>query len=239
MRANGYIIHLTRATQRMPQVEWIQKNSPVSLQVVEAVDGNVLTKAQLGAYTAKIHKPYYPFKLNAGEIGAFHSHRECWRRIAEGQYDAGLILEDDLEFDPYQFNRAINLVLSTATPDSYVRFPIRKREAFKYKFNPEKDIFIYRPQVIGLGAVGQIVGKNAAKRLMEATEVFDRPIDTFLQMRWVHRVDVISIWPTTIREVSAHLGGSLIQQKTHLTSKMMREIERIIYRYKNRKYTLR
>ncbi len=237
MRANGYIIHLTRATQRMPQVEWIQKNCSLSLDVIDAVDGRTLNHAQLAAYKENIHKPYYPFTLSHAEIAAFHSHRECWRRIAEGEYEAGLILEDDLEFDPAQFTRAVNLVLSVATVDSYVRFPIQEREVFKYKFNPEKDIFIYRPKVIGLGAVGQIVGKNAAKHLLEATEVFDRPVDTFLQMRWVHRVDVISIWPSTIREVSAHLGGSLIQKKTHFISKVSRELERFIYRYRNRKYS--
>lgn len=237
MRANGYIIHLTRATQRMPQVEWIKKNCPLSLEVFEAVDARTLNNAQLAAYKVNINKPYYPFMLSHGEIAAFHSHRECWRKIAESEYEAGLILEDDLEFDPAQFTRVVNLVLSVATEDSYVRFPIRAREVFKYKFNPEKDIFIYRPQVIGLGAVGQIVGRKAAKRLLKATEVFDRPVDTFLQMRWTHRVDVISIWPSTIREVSAQLGGSLIQKKTNFLPRITRTINRFIYRYMNWKYS--
>ncbi|MEY4379390.1 MAG: hypothetical protein RLZ85_1271 [Verrucomicrobiota bacterium] len=227
---HGFIIHLRRAARRQPQVAWIQQHSPCRVSVVDATDGAELTPAQRESYVAGIHQPAYPFALRPGELGAFHSHRECWRRIVAGGHRAGLILEDDLEFDPPVFARAVSLAAEHGGDDCYVRFPLRQREVSSAAVARDAELTLIRPDVIALGAVGQLVGREAARRLLAATERFDRPVDTFLQMRWIHGVEVLSVWPSTLREISADLGGSLIQQRTPLIAKLRREFDRYRYR---------
>lgn len=228
---HGYIIHLRKATLRTPQVEWISAHAPCPVTVIDAVDGSALGQNQRDAYRQGLHEPRYPFELRPGEHGAFHSHRACWRMIVEGEARAGLILEDDLDFVPDVFARAVQLAMSCGIEDAYVRFPLRQREAAATAIATDGDLKLIRPEVIALGAVGQVVGKEAARRLLTATEKFDRPVDTFLQMRWVHGVRVLSVWPSSLREVSVNLGGSLIQKRTpQWGAKLSREWKRFWYR---------
>lgn len=227
---HGFVIHLRRAVQRQAQVEWIRRHAPCAVSVVDATDGAELTAAQREACVSGLHRPSYPFALRPGEVGAFHSHRECWRRIVAGGHRAGLILEDDLEFDPPVFERAAGLAASHDLENSYVRFPLRRRESSSQVIARDSELALIRPDVIALGAVGQLVGREAARRLLTATERFDRPVDTFLQMRWIHGVKVLSVWPSTLREISADLGGSLIQQRTPIIAKLRREFDRYRYR---------
>ena len=234
---HGFIIHLKRAIRRQPQVAWIQAHLPFGSSVVDATDGAQLTEAQRDSYVTGLHQPAYPFGLRPGELGAFHSHRECWQRIVSGGHRAGLILEDDLEFEPSVFARAIRLAEAHAGEDAYVRFALRRRESSAGVLATDGEIALIRPDVVALGAVGQLVGREAARRLLAATERFDRPIDTFLQMRWVHGVNVLSVWPSSLKEISADLGGSLIQQRTPILTKLRREFARMWYRSAVAKYS--
>lgn len=228
---HGYVIHLRKATLRDPQVEWISAHAPCPFTVIDAVDGSALSQNEREAYLRDLHEPGYPFELRLGELGAFHSHRACWKMIVEGGCRAGLILEDDLEFNPAVFSRAVELAMSCEIEDAYVRFPIRRRETAPSSVAADGELALIRPDVVALGAVGQVVGRNAARRLLAATEHFDRPIDTFLQMRWIHGVRVLSVWPSSLREVSVNLGGSLIQKKTpQWGAKLSREWKRFWYR---------
>jgi GR25 family glycosyltransferase involved in LPS biosynthesis len=228
---HGYVIHLRKATRRGPQVEWIAAHAPCPVTVIDAVDGSALDQNQLDACRQDLHEPHYPFELRPGEYGAFHSHRACWKMIVEGDARAGLILEDDLDFAPEIFARAVRLAMSCGIEDAYVRFPLRRRETASAPIATDGDLRLISPEVIALGAVGQVVGKEAARRLLAVTEKFDRPVDTFLQMRWVHGVRVLSVWPSSLKEVSAGLGGSLIQAKTpQWRAKIAREWKRFCYR---------
>ena len=94
------------------------------------------------------------------------------------------------------------------------------------------NISIFEPTVIGLGTQAQIVTYDAARRLLEKTEQFDRPIDVYLQLRWKHGVRVLTLWPNGVRERSSSLGGSLIGKETSNGDKLRRELLRPLYRAK-------
>ena len=79
--------------------------------------------------------------------------------------------------------------------------------------------------------VAQIVTFDAAKRLLERTTRFDRPVDTYLQLRWQHGVRILTLWPNGVREISSRLGGSLIQEKSN-GDRLRRELLRPLYRAK-------
>ena len=85
--------------------------------------------------------------------------------------------------------------------------------------------------------VAQIVTYDAARRLLERTERFDRPVDAYLQLRWKHGVRVLTLWPNGVREISSILGGSMIQEKS-TGDRIRREILRPLYRAKLGTYAL-
>lgn len=239
MNIKAFIIHLTRATDRKPQVDKLIHELPVKTEVIDAVDSRTLTDAEIGrVYKHKLHAPRYPFELSKNEIACFLSHRKAWQAIVDQQLDAGFVTEDDIELTDV-FNAAFHAVSNHFEPGSFVRFTFRDdrengREVFR---NNEVRIII--PNPIGLGMVAQLVSFDAAKKLLAITEQFDRPVDTTIQMRWVTDLQPLAVIPGGVKEISAQLGGTTIQHKKSLSDKLKREIMRPIYRMRVRGFSSR
>jgi hypothetical protein len=51
-------------------------------------------------------------------------------------------------------------------------------------------------------------------------------------MSWLHGVNIYTVSPAGVSENDMRLGGSSIQQKVSLLSKLSREFQRFIYRFK-------
>lgn len=227
MRMRSFIIHLTRATSRAANVGRLLELLPQA-EVIEAVDSkdpDFQVTGQMGGLP--LHHPPYPFALSQAEIACFMSHRACWKRIAEGDADFALIAEDDMTVDPVPFAAALDLATRYATPDSFIRLPAKDRERSAGAIARQGGAAIFLPKTIGLQAVCQIVGRNAATRLLAASESFDRPVDTTLQMHWVTGQPIHTVHPSGISEMGA---PSTIQNKTRPGDLLMREMRRASYR---------
>jgi glycosyl transferase family 25 len=88
-----------------------------------------------------------------------------------------------------------------------------------------------RPDTPPLRAIAQIVSLDAAKRLLDRTLPFDRPIDTLMQMTWVTGQPVLVASPSPVRDVSRETGGSTVQRKSmSLAERLRHEAMRPIYR---------
>jgi glycosyl transferase family 25 len=232
MKIKGLIIHLQRARERLPQVQKIMSECPFPCEVVHAIDGATMDEGFKTGYQVNLLSPVYPFQLRPSEVAAFHSHRKCWQKILDDKLDGGLVLEDDVEFNSESFKRVLDLATRSSGKNDYIRIPHRNNEKIREVLHEEGDLKIFRAKEVALGAQAQLVTAGAARSLLELTKCFDRPIDTYIQMRWQHGVRVLSIQRSFIREISADLGGSTIQKKTPLLYKLRREINRFIYRRK-------
>jgi GR25 family glycosyltransferase involved in LPS biosynthesis len=84
--------------------------------------------------------------------------------------------------------------------------------------------------------VAQLVSREAAIRLLKASERVDRPVDVLLQMAWATAVVPKSVVPSGIREISSCLGGSTLTQDRTWLSKCRHEILRPIYRTRIARY---
>ncbi|MDH7784649.1 GR25 family glycosyltransferase involved in LPS biosynthesis [Ochrobactrum sp. 19YEA23] len=227
----AFIIHLKRASDRQPQVAQLIESLPMRADVVDAIDGRVLDEDTIQrVYRRSVHKPRYPFPLSTNEVACFLSHRKAWQAIVDQKIDAGLVLEDDVELTP-EFAAAFQAALQLVDHDSFIRFPFRERETGREVLNID-GVRVILPVPVGLGMVAQLVGREAARRLLAATETFDRPVDTTAQMNWVTGLKPLSVLPGGVREVSVRLGGSTIQKSRSLPDKLKREILRPLYRWK-------
>ena len=220
----SFIIHMSSATARRSNVDRLLTDLP-DAQVIEAATGQ-------GVQTApgNLHVPNYPFAMGNGEIGCTLSHRKCWQHIVDSGADYALIAEDDLHIDPIVWPSVMALIAAHMTPDHFIRLPAKAREIAAQDIARDGLARFFLPKVVGLQTVCQVVGRNAAQRLLDATQTLDRPVDTFLQMHWVHGQTIHTILPNGVAELTADLGGSTIQKKTRTSGKLMREIRRFNYR---------
>lgn len=229
------VIHLDRAIERESQVEAICLASPFPTEVISAIDARAsdgTSHEAWGRYQEVLLVPRYPYALRDSEVACFRSHRKCWAMIVEKGLDAALIIEDDVEIAPEVFADAVAIVVPALSRGDFVRFPYKRREDEGQVITRKGEIVLRRPREVALGMQAQIVTQDAARKLLHATQSFDRPVDCLLQMPWEHGARVLSVWPSGIREKSGELGGSTIGHKTSGMAKIKREIQRPLYRYR-------
>jgi GR25 family glycosyltransferase involved in LPS biosynthesis len=209
---HAFVISLRGSTCRGEQVDRLIRDSPIPCARWDATDGRKLTAEQIAkVHCPSLHSPGYPFDLKPGEIGCFLSHRSIWRHMVDHAIDA-LILEDDVDFLP-GFPTAFDMVAESTPPGSYVQFQTRDLNCEYEPLRSRGDQKLVRPSIIPLRTTAQWVTLDAAKKLLDMTDKIDRPIDTFLQMRWLHGVDILTVTPPPVREISQALGGSVINAK--------------------------
>lgn len=228
MNARAIVIHLPRATGRRQQVERLRSELPLPVRVLAAVDGRTLSAADLGRVVVPgLHRPRYPFALSAAEVACFMSHRAAWRASIDDGLDAGLVIEDDAAVASPAFHEVLAAALAGLRSDEFVRFPHRERQEDGPVVRRDEAATFVEPRLPALGMVVQLVGREAARRLLDASRAFDRPVDSFVQMHWLHAARILTVRPIVVREIGGELGGSVIHApRAGLAHKLAREIGR-------------
>ena len=233
MNTVAYIIHLKRSMARRENVTKTRARCPVSTFIHPATDGNALDKSQISnAYTQSIHEPEYPFPLRNGEVGLFLSHRSCWKRILDEGVDAALILEDDTELTA-SFDASFEIAIDHIVELGLIQFQVRKIRGMTRVVSSSgasDDRRILEPLVVPLRTNAQLVSRTAAEKLLNSSDLFDRPVDTFLQLRNVTGQRVYSMQPSGVVENSSLTGGSTIHNQDRKIGWIAREIKRLTYR---------
>jgi glycosyl transferase family 25 len=205
----------------------------IESEVVAAVDGAHLTPQEVDqAYARRRFRPHYPFPLTRTEVGVFLSHRAAWRRIVDEALDFAFIFEDDAQIDPAAFAALVEFVTLERRAWDYVLLPAQPiRNGTPIASRGRGGLSLLRPDTPPLRAIAQIVSLAAAKRLLERTLPFDRPIDTLMQMTWVTGQPLLVASPSPVRDVSRETGGSTVQRKSMgFLDRLHHEAMRPIYR---------
>ncbi len=227
----AFILHLERAISRGPNVRSLVASLPIESEVVPAVDGARLSPQELDqAYARRRFRPNYPFPLTRTEVGVFLSHRAAWRRIVDDALDFAFIFEDDAQIDGNAFAALVEFLTAERSAWGYVLLPatpIRSGTPVARR----DGLALMRPDAPPLRAIAQVVSLAAAKRLLDRTLPFDRPVDTLLQMTWVTGQPLLVALPSPVRDVSRETGGSTVQRKSMgLAERLRHEAMRPIYR---------
>ncbi|PCJ08721.1 MAG: glycosyl transferase family 25 [Rhodobacteraceae bacterium] len=235
MKIKPFVIHLARATQRRAQVQQLLNRLGPDSQIVDAVDGAALSKAELAAaYQPNLHAPRYPFALRPGEIGCFLSHRNVWETFLASDAEAALILEDDVELNE-DFDAALWLAQRHVDEIGYIQLQTRTCDGDV--IDRQGGYALIRPQITPLRTSGQLVSRIAAKQLLDATDPFDRPVDTFLQMHWYTGLHLGVVTPACLIDRTAETGGSTIGVSKPLLEKLQREWKRTSYRARVKRHS--
>ncbi|QYX56242.1 glycosyltransferase family 25 protein [Roseovarius sp. SCSIO 43702] len=232
MEICAFILHLTRASARRENAQSLRDTCGLPAEIWPAVDGAAMSATELEARVdAGLFTPTYPFSLRTGEIGCFLSHRQIWAEIVRRDLDAALILEDDAGLDPVLFDRALDLARVHVSALGYIQFQTRPPRSNARLIDTNDPCQLLLPVVGGLRTTAQIVHHEAARRLLETSSRFDRPVDTFVQSHWQTGIRPAMILPSGISEIADRLDGSTIQGTgKSLAEKASREVKRGLYR---------
>ncbi len=230
----SFIIHLQRSSGREAQVKDLISKSPFETEIVDAVDGAKLSQAEIDACFSEkpLLQPVYPFGLNAGEIGCFLSHMRAWQKIVDQDLTAGLVFEDDVQIDTEIFAAALGAAKAWSPDYGFIQFQVRKVAPDNPELGQIGSNKLVRPVPTLLRCSAQLVNNATAKKLLELTARFDRPVDTLLQMHWITGVQPVCVVPSGVTDRTQETGGSTLSLKRPMHVKILREIMRFSYRRK-------
>lgn len=177
-----YFINLDRHSLRREFME--RQLAPASKtfeirrqRAVEALDVN---KKTIPINYDPYGKNAYVRSLTCFEVALFENHRSIWREIRDSEDEGAIILEDDIVLCSGFLKRVVDIA------DCLNVYPIIKLDGFydlNSIFGPEEDFGnnVFR-RILHLTAssAAYMVSKNFARHLLESTNDYCCPIDTFL-----------------------------------------------------------
>lgn len=109
-----FMINLERRPERRAKMNQSFDALGLDVEYVPAVDGRELNDDELKKIGIEFLEgyadPYLNRPMTLGEIGCFLSHFYIWEKMVAEKLDEVLILEDDIRFEPYFKERAVNVL---------------------------------------------------------------------------------------------------------------------------------
>ncbi|MGB7537541.1 MAG: glycosyltransferase family 25 protein [Anaerolineales bacterium] len=91
-----WVLNLKQDTHRLQFMRRQLRGLKLPFTVIEAVDGSLLTPAELGLYSKDRAAQYSKRELSPGEIATSLSHAGMWERLLREKLKEVLIFEDDV-----------------------------------------------------------------------------------------------------------------------------------------------
>lgn len=224
-----FVVHLERATARRTHAAAMLELLPPGAQLWPACDGAAMPEKERSDLVAKeaLFQPKYPFILSDGEVGCFESHRSLWRHIIEAGLPYALIVEDDVVIDPVPFAQALKLAEAHAGALGYIQLQTRALKSSGQKVLRDGKTALIRPETVPLRTSAQVVSREAAAKLLNASAQIDRPVDVFIQMFWETGVCPHCVVPSGVSDLKV---ASTVQSKRSFGQKLGAEWSRGRYR---------
>lgn len=216
-----FMINLKRRTERRVKMEMTLKELGIDYTYFEAVDGRKLTDEILVEkgikFMVEYEDPYHKRKMKMGEIGCFLSHYAIWETMIEKNLQEVLVLEDDIKFEPYFRETAIQLMQEAHNKGGYdLIYFGRKRlhdneEYVKDSTNFVKVSYTY-------WTLGYVLTLEGAKKLIAAKPLENLlPVDEFLPIMFDEHPNDTWKFNYNNRNLKAWSVSPLILYPTHYT----------------------
>lgn len=201
---------------------------------IPAVDADDLDDAAIEAvFDARRSRRSYYAAMHKGEIACYLSHRRAWETFVEtSDAPAAVILEDDFALRG-PVATTVDALLGEEAPNwDMVKLWSRKRGVVAEVARLDGRHRLVRHRVLPTLAIGQVVTRVGAEKLLARALPIRRPLDVQFQYWWELGLDVLSVDPPLVVDASADIGGSDLQPSAtpSLTRKLRREIGRPIFR---------
>lgn len=216
-----YYINLDKSLDRKNFMENQFKELNIPITRTPAIYGKELEtnylKKEKSKHNILAHFPY----PNDGEIGICLTHFKLWNFLSKQPEDFSIVLEDDAEIHS-DFFKDLEQLLSQITTNDFL--DISGKKGF---YSLEKTVLLNKFLIPPVLMIGQIIGKNAAKKLSDNLSDYYAPIDVMKQDVYKHKVPLFSTNKQYVVSIDKKMGGSTIQQNNMIVwKKAIREIIR-------------
>lgn len=180
-----YVINLDRAPRRREAMQAQARSLSVSVQFVQAIDGQSLPDAAAAAYLRGWRRRTWRADLTPNEIACVLSHRKALQGFLASGAAFAVILEDDAVLDA-DFTRVVRELMAIAPVWDVVRLVTRVPDLpfSEVETLPSGRRLGQRPKW-GLGGVGVLYDRPAAERLLRGSTRFFEAFDNLLGRPWV------------------------------------------------------
>jgi glycosyl transferase, family 25 len=218
---NVYYINLDKSIERKAFMENQFEKLDIPITRISATYGKELDKEFLKKEKKK-HQILAHFPTpNNGEIGICLTHFKLWKFLAEQPEDFSIVLEDDALIQE-DFFKDLEKLLAQISTNDFLDIS-GKKGFYPLKKNELTSLFLMPPVLM----IGQIIGKDAAKKLLENLSDYYAPIDVMKQDVYKHKVPLFSTNKQYVISNDKAIGGTTIQQKNlPKLTKIIREILR-------------
>lgn len=216
-----YYINLDKSIERKAFMENQFEKLDIPITRISATYGKELDKEFLKKEKKK-HQILAHFPTpNNGEIGICLTHFKLWKFLAEQPEDFSIVLEDDALIQE-DFFKDLEKLLAQISTNDFLDIS-GKKGFYPLKKNELTSLFLMPPVLM----IGQIIGKDAAKKLLENLSDYYAPIDVMKQDVYKHKVPLFSTNKQYVISNDKAIGGTTIQQKNlPKLTKIIREILR-------------
>ena len=201
-RTRVYVISMPDAKERRATFADRAKRAPLPWQFFDACT-NVVPGLTYDHARAKV---LMGRSLTAGEIGCYASHFALWQKLAGGDAEQYIILEDDVIVDWKYLERLADVDFRRSGID-YLRLYCRRPASFVVRrfYYLAKHLIELNDRAFG--TQGYVITRSGAERLIARCSRIVRPIDSQLDRSWEHGLPNLSIFPFPIVE---EFGQSMI-----------------------------
>jgi len=224
-----HVINLERATRRLDYISGQLLKNSIEFKRIDAIEGVKLESEALEDYQNQSKYSFQHYSaLSPGEIGCSLSWHKAWDLASNADNQAIIVLEDDVEISD-NFTKTIcalekdhneNIVIDLSGKQGFLE---KERKIIN-------GITLIRYSTPPLGNQGAIYGKKSAERLLANVAEFKSPSDTLRQMIWRHGVQTWSLERGCLSHQTQEVGGSTIQNRKRIYTKIKNELMRPIYR---------
>ena len=195
-----YAISLARAQERRANIKRRLDALGANYEIVDAVDGAVLTSADYeNRFCPEEWRIKYGYKMVRNEIGCFLSHYNLWQRVAEGDDECALIVEDDAIWD----DDFADVVCALARCEW--RWEVVNLRAARGKINRAlcelpggRKLVRCRRQVFSTAAY--LISRAGAEKLLEYCEEIRAPVDVMYSEYWENGAAYYCVKPPPARK---------------------------------------
>jgi glycosyl transferase family 25 len=200
-----FVINLDGSKDRLENITSELNKISLGFTRVPAVNGSLLDASELNRhYCAALNRKMYRRPLSRGEIGCYLSHRRCWQHIIDKKLPVALILEDDAALD-CELPNVLSLIEQISIKWDLIKLcepPKPKKILSSAPLNDHFDLCQYKK--IPSRATGYLVSNEGATKLLQARNVFARPVDDDIQFYWEYSGVVFGVEPSPV--CNSHFG---------------------------------
>lgn len=223
-----FVLSLKSSTDRRERTYRTLTEAGISFEFIDGVDGRAGEHPLLKRFCYSRFLRWHGRPALPGEAGCYASHFLAWQTCVELGHPI-VVFEDDFLLSE-QAQQAFETAFSLADRYDFIRLEptTPKPGVMLWQSGPFRlRRFLKVPQC----ATCYLITPKAAKRLIDASEVFFLPVDVFIRHTHLHGVAIHELTPPAVRRVEASAAASVIgdrhKQKAPWWSKLTRQYFRI------------